>query len=248
MLEKKMKDEIIQTQAEISVLNDNTCALKSFMEQWDDDYSERLNKIDLFKPFLTKNWNHEQKKLFVKLLYHQRGHFGNILWFMGNYAPDAKSKEIILDNIREEFGKHAPSHEKLYMDFAKSMGVDLTCEFLDEEFYQPFLKEYNHGHLRWLRDHAWDHRLAAFAALERLDNLDYVGLRNIATSLGAAKTDLVFFNVHIHVQHYDAVEKSLLKELWGREPVLVQEAFSFISHYQVDIWNKISNVIFDLNV
>src|SRR5579872_3617609 len=130
--------------------------LHLFLEDWDKRYFEEIKKIPLFDKNLTRKWNKEQKQLFVKLLYHQRAHFDDILWFMGNFAPDQESKQMIIDNISDEFGMKGVSHEKLYLDFAKSMDVDLTYELLDEKYYYSFLREYNQGHLRWLRDNDWD--------------------------------------------------------------------------------------------
>lgn len=221
-------------------------SLNTFLEQWDHNYKNMLSTIDLFNEDFVKSWSYEQKQLFVRLLYHQRGHFDDVLWFMGNYAPDAKTKEIALNNIRDEFGRNAPSHEQLYMDFAKHLGVDLTYELLEETYYLPFLREYNHGHLRWLREHDWNHRFAAFAAIERLDNLDYTALRQTAEWLGVEKKGLIFFNVHIHVTHYDDTAGSDFTELWGKNEDLVRSVFTFIGDYQATIWEKIAKNIMDL--
>jgi hypothetical protein len=228
----------------VSAIEIDVAKLHQFLTSWDQAYQEKLNGIDLFKRELTSEWSKTQKQFFAKVLYHQRGHFSDVLWYMGNFAPNAKAKEMVLENIRDEFGKQGMSHESLYFDFAKSLGVDLTYELIEEKMYLPFLREYNQGHLRWLRENDWDHRLAAFAALERLDNLDYVNLRNVAISLGASKRDLVFFNVHIHVTHYDAVE-SIFSELWSTKPDVVMSAFNFIGDYQVNIWKRISDVVFE---
>lgn len=220
------------------------CKLHQFLNMWDENYKKRINRINLFNQNLIRAWDDTQKKLFVKLLYHQRAHFGEVLWYMGNIAPSYAAKEMILENIRDEFGKHGISHEELYHVFAKNMGVDLTYELVEEKIYPTFIKEYNKGHLRWLREHDWEHNLAAFAALERLDNLDYVSLRDVAIALGASKKALVFFNVHIHVTHYEDIEKSIFSELWLTRPEVVMDVFNFIGNYQIDIWKKISDAIF----
>lgn len=218
--------------------------MKDFLKTWDNNYKLSLDRIPLFDANQTSQWSKAQQQLFIKLLYHQRGHFDDILWFMGNFAPDAESKEVILGNIQEEFGNHAPSHEKLYLDFAKSHGVDLTYELLDEQWYLPFLREYNQGILHWLREHDWDHRILAFAAIERLDNLDYPALKNVAVSFGTSNRDLVFFNAHIHVTHYDSIEQSIVGQLWNRKKTLFVEVFNFIGNYQVNVWKKLSGYVF----
>jgi len=217
--------------------------LDGFLANWDRQYKAVMSKIDLFDQQKTAQWTQEQKQLFIKLLYHQRAHFDDVLWFMGNCAPTREAKEIILNNIRDELGMNGFSHEMLYLEFAKSFGVDLTYELLEEKYYYPFLKEYNQGHLRWLRDHDWSHRLSAFAAIERLDNLDYLALKELAVNIGAKSSALIFFNVHIYVKHYEETEPAFLK-LWEEQSAIIEKVFGFIGDYQLAIWKRISDAIF----
>ena len=230
---------IIQNEAEV----ESSSSLLEFLKDWDIDYKRKTKELSLFNQSIIRKWNDKQKQLFVRLLYHQRGHFGDVLWYMGNFAPNAKAKEIILSNIRDEFGRNAPSHEQLYLDFAKCLGVDLTYELLEETYYLPFLREYNQGHLRWLRDHDWEHRLAAFAAIERLDNLDYTALRDVALCLDVENKGLIFFNVHIYVKHYEEAANLDFLTLWHENNSLVRNVFAFIGDYQIDIWRKLSDNI-----
>lgn len=219
-------------------------SMKNFLEDWDKNYLKKISKIELFNDALTSAWNLEQKQFFIKLLYHQRAHFDDVLWYMGNFAPSFEAKQIILNNARDEFGMHGLSHERLYLEFANSFNVDLTYELIDEKYYFPFLREYNHGHLRWLREHDWNQRLVAFSAIERLDNLDYLALRDVAVSIGAIGKALTFFNVHIHVQHYDETE-TLFHEVWCSNSDMIKNVFEFIGDYQLDIWRKISDAVFE---
>ncbi len=216
--------------------------IEQFLAAWDEEYKKQAEKIDLFKTEITSKWSDTQRKKFVQLLYHQRAHFDDVLWFMGNFSPDSNTKEIILENMRDEFGRGKRSHEKLYLDFARDMGVDLTYELIDEEFYLPFLREYNKGHLRWLRDHDWNHRLVAFAAIERLDNVDYPFLKRIVISFNLEKINLVFFDVHMYVKHFDSIGEKFVN-LWLLQPELIATAFNFIGSYQLNIWKNISEVI-----
>ena len=218
--------------------------LDEFLDQWDINYKNSMSQIDLFKPELTSGWNLNQKQLFSKLLYHQRAHFDDVLWYVGSFGPNNEFKEMIIENTKDEFGFNGISHEKLYLEFANSLGVDLKYELLDQKYYLKFLKEYNHGHLRWLRDHDSDHMLAAFSAIERLDNLDYLGLKNVALSIGLSGKALVFFNVHIYVKHYEQTE-TIFKQLWKKRPEVVKGTFNFIAEYQLEIWRKISDAIFN---
>ena len=216
-----------------------------FFLEWDQNYQDQAKQIALFNSNLTSQWNQEQRTYFVKLLYHQRAHFDDVLWYMGNFSPDAATKEMVLNNIRDEFGKNGRSHEKLYLDFAKNMGVDLTYELIEEKFYLPFLREYNHGHLRWLRDHNPFECLVAFAAIERLDNLDYTNLKTVVESFNLENVDLLFFKVHMYVKHFEEVEGAQFNVLWENNSEMVKRVFNFIGNYQLDIWKKISDVVFN---
>jgi len=219
-----------------------------FLQEWDEEFINRTKKIALFDKSITSKWTKYQKELFVKLLYHQRSHFDDVLWYMGNFAPDSATKEMILDNIRDEFGKGGRSHEKLYLDFANCMGIDLTYELIEEKFYLPFLREYNRGHLQWLRDHDWTHRLSAFAALERLDNVDYLNLKNVVESFNLEKVDVLFFKVHIYVKHFEGAQGCQLDQIWNEQPNIIHKVFNFIGDYQIEIWKKISDTILNHNL
>ena len=218
--------------------------MEAFLENWDATYRAALKTIPLFDPAQTATWSKAQQQLFIKLFYHQRGHFDDILWYMGNFAPDAESKKVILGNIQEEFGNQAPSHEQLYLDFAKSHGVDLTYELLEERWYLPFLREFNHGLLRWLREHDWDHRILAFAAIERLDNLDYPALKDLAVSFGTLPRNLVFFNVHVYVDHYQRIQELNFEKLWENAKGSVIAGFNFVATHYLGTWRRISSHVF----
>lgn len=71
----------------------------------------------------------------------------------------------------------------MYFDFAESVGANLNEEVMTEEHYLPKIKAFNKGHLKWLHEHSNDERLCAFAAYERLDNIDYINLHKLAEAL-----------------------------------------------------------------
>ncbi len=218
--------------------------LDSFLQEWNESYQEATLAIDLFKPELTSQWTLPLKQYFIKTLYHARGHFAELLWHMGSFAPNAETKEMILTNTRDGFGKHGLSHEQLYQFFAKGWGIDLSLELLDQKWYLSFMREYIEGQLRWLMTHDWDHRLAAFAAIERLDNVDYLNLYNVAVSMGTEKKHLTFFNVHINADHFDNIFLTAFNQLWFKSPEMVQEVFNFIKDFQLDMWKKLSDTVF----
>ena len=172
------------------------------------------------------DWSVEQKQFFCKIFYHARGHLSDFLWYMGNVAPNVKSKELVLYNYAEE------------------MGVPSPKEVTDPKYYLPFLKEFNDGHLNWLKNNDWDGCLGAYSAYERLDNLDYVKLLEIAQNLGASKKGLIFLKVHSEVEHFDATT-ALLNESWQRNEETVKKAFEFIAQHQEKMWRQVSNEAFN---
>lgn len=214
-----------------------------FLTLWKQNYQEQISAIDIFNPDLTAHWSLKQKQLFVSAFYHARGHFNQFLWLLGNEAPDKLSKEIILHNIREEFGDHRLSHENLYHKFSKYFGVDTREEFLYKKNYFPFLKLFNQGHLEWLLRHDWNGKLSAFSAYEKLDNIDYPNLLKLAKSLETPDSALIFFQVHIHVKHFETTIRALL-EVWEKDARIVKEAFSFIGSHQIAMWKELSSYIF----
>src|SRR3989344_3782020 len=159
---------------------------------------------------------------------------------MANHAPDAKAKRVILDNIEEEFGSNRKSHEQLYFDFANSFGVDLIDEVVNQTSYVPFAREFNRKHLEYLANSDWDGKVIAFAAYERLDNVDYADLLSLAKNIGATKEALTFFTVHAQVQHYEmARDKFSLENLWVKEAEKVKEGFNFIAAHQNQMWKDL---------
>lgn len=217
--------------------------LQSFLDGWDKKYLEEVSKIPLFDQNLTKNWSEKQKSDFIKIFYHVRGHFHDFLWYMGNHAPDKKSKEIILKNMLEEFGEDKKSHEQLYLSFAKSMNVDLCQEIASDENYLSFLRDFNKGHLEWLSKHDWESDFCAFSAYERLDNIDYSNLLNLIKSF-KTNSDLLFFNVHIQVKHFDATWDLIVTTYQNNQNKL-KNAYNFIAEHQVNMWKKLSSAMFE---
>lgn len=221
--------------------------LQTFLTQWDNEYRESVSSLPLFNTTPELDWSSEQKQFFCKIFYHARGHLSDFLWYMGNVAPNMKSKELVLYNYSEEFGGHSPSHEQLYFFFTKEMGVPSPNDVTDPKYYLPFLKEFNDEHVNWLKTHDWDGCLGAYSAYERLDNLDYANLLVLAENLGATKKGLIFFKVHSEVEHFDATTE-LLNESWNRNEEIVRQSFEFIAKHQQKMWEKLSHEAFNYKV
>src|SRR5258708_5132895 len=103
--------------------------LDTFLQKWNEEYETKAKKITLFDKTLTSQWQDVQRKHFIKVFYHSRGHFSGFLFHLGNFAPNKILKNMILKNIEEEFSGDNPSHEQLYLDFASEEGVDLSNEY-----------------------------------------------------------------------------------------------------------------------
>ena len=156
------------------MLNKNMKELDDFLMDWDKKYKAVADTLLLFRRELVSQWSLEQRRYFIKIFYHSRGHFNDFLWHIGNFAPDKKSKDIVLENISEEFNGSYLSHEQLYLDFALSEGVDLSREYTDNQYNIKKMQQFNDAHMCWLYAHSdWHSKLSAFSAYERLDSVDY---------------------------------------------------------------------------
>lgn len=214
-----------------------------YLAQADSDYRKKLSAIPLFDSNKTLLWSKPQKKLFAAIFYHLRGHFIDFMWYLANFAPDEMTKVIVMDNIKEELGEKKFSHETLYARFAKECGINISDEIINETHYLPFAKQFNKGHLAWLAGHDADEQFAAFAAYERLDNIDYPYLTEFAASLGISSQGLAFFRVHTHVEHFSSTLEKLVP-LWERASEKVKNAVDFIYSHQLQMWQRLSDEIF----
>lgn len=215
-----------------------------FLINWDITYENEIKNIKLFNEQYNHNLSKEQKAYFVKAFYHIRGHFHDFLWYMGNHAPDVQIKEIILNNMAEEFGGNYGSHEKLYYIFAESMNINIQEEIINETTYENYILQFNKGHLTWLRNHDWFGCLAAFAAYEHLDNIDYKFLSLLANNLGASSRGITFFKVHEKISHFVPLHDLLVKA-WNNASDAIIEGFNFIGSHQLKMWHELSVRIFN---
>ena len=217
--------------------------LNHYLFEWDKTYNDQIQTVELFDTNQVKLWTDQQKKSFVSVFYHLRGHFSDFLWYMGSFAPNESAKKLIIRNIMDEFNYQGYSHDQLYLHFASAFDVDLKHELIDNHHYAQFAKAYIDGQLRWLRDHTWEERLAAFAAIERLDNIDYLNFKNVAINMGAAGSHLTFFNVHISADHFESILNNHLINLWKENEDLVKNVFEFILEYQNKMLTTLSDYI-----
>jgi hypothetical protein len=217
--------------------------LNDFITDWKDSYTDKISKIPMFDLDRAKACSLRVKQDFARVFYHARGHFQDFIWYIGNHANDSETKKVIIENIAEELNFSAKSHEQLYLDFAKSLDVDISDEFLEEKYYVPYVKDFNLGQIKWLHQHDADERFAALAAYEKLDNIDYNYLLNLADALGVSKEGKRFFKVHTLVEHFQpTVEK--LESIYNTSPDKVIRAFEFIGNHQLELWKNLSKNVF----
>jgi hypothetical protein len=216
--------------------------LGSFLEKWDRSYEREINKIPLFNMEKTLRYSSEQKESFARSFYHIRGGFYKFLWLLGNHAPNKQAKKEVLYNIDEEFGGDSVSHEQLYFEFTKGLGLDISDEFLTEKSNFPFIKDFNFKHLEWLSKNGWSGQWAAFSAYERLDNIDYKNLLMLAKKFGVADDCLGFFIVHNNADHFDRAFPRLM-DVWNCSRKDVENAFHFIKTNQIKMWENLSQLI-----
>jgi len=224
----------------------DSLTLDDFLMAIDSNYQNEVNTIDLFNPNLKKKWTQEQKTLFVQLFYHARGHFYKFLWHVGTLAQDPELKKNVLHNIAEEFGEKGKSHEQMYLDFAKSLNVDLIKEIYEEKFYLNFLRDFDMNHVKLIIQSDDAGRFLLFSAYERLDNIDYTNLLKLVESLGVTDdAGLLFFIVHSHAEHFDRLYQ-YLDNIWKhqekKEDVIC--AFEFIYGNQLTMWKQLSAAIY----
>jgi hypothetical protein len=222
-------------------------SLNDFLGALDLNYHTSILSIPLFNSLYTTAWSKHQKRYFAATFYHLRGHFINFAWYIANFSADEQTKAVILANIHDELGfDKRSSHEMLYERFAIDCNVNIHDEIVNETHYQPFAKDFNKAHLKWLSMHDDEERLAAFSAYERLDNLDYPCLTQMVESLALSPQALVFFKVHIQVKHFDSTTELLLP-VWQKNPEKIIEAFNFIYTHQYEMWSNLSQKISALN-
>lgn len=218
--------------------------LETYLQDWDRRNAEEHRDVQLFQPESVRTLTRQQKQHFAQVFYHIRGHFHDFLWLVGNRTPDKRTRDAILENIHEEWGgDYGKSHERLYFDFAQSLGVDVSQECWTEESYLPFTREFNRGHLRFLATSDWDSVYAALSAYERLDNVDYADLEKMAKAMGTGGDALLFFTVHSQVEHFDMVSQDL-EPIWNRNPEAVRNGYEFIGRHQNRMWRNLSDEVF----
>jgi hypothetical protein len=228
----------IEATTKSNTIDNGTQRIDDFLMDWDKEYQEKLNQIDMFNPTYNTTWTKAQAQYFAKVFYHSRGHFNELLWQLGNFAPNKAIKSIILHNIAEEFNGNDLSHEQLYLDFAESLGLDLSTERIEERYYLDSIRTFNLSHLLELKQYDWQGGFALFSAYERLDKIDYEALMHLPL------TDHKFFRLHRDAKHFDKTYNVLI-DIWKRNMQVIKVAFAFVARTQITMWKDLSDAIFN---
>lgn len=221
--------------------------LQDFLIFVDENYKNEITRISMFDSEKHSAWNNEQKNIFIKLFYHARGHFYKFLWCIGSRTNNGMIKNKVLENIQEEFGEEKKSHEKLYFDFSDFFGIDLRKEIFEEKFYLPFLRKFDNNHIKWIIEHDSEaFKLGLFSAYEKLDNIDYFNLFNLAKNIGVLQPKaLKFFLIHSSSSHFERLSIELNKAWESNRPEVIS-AFELIYKNQLDMWNELSKHITEI--
>jgi hypothetical protein len=218
-----------------------TQTLQQYTDQKINEYQLKAKSIKLFQPEFTKNLTLEQKQKFVLSFYHIRGKFYKFLWYLGSLAPSREYKQVVIDNIWEEFGQTI-SHEQWYYKFANEFGVDCKQEILEEKHNSQCIEDYNEEHIKFILTKPFEQVWSIFGAYEMLDNSDYQNLYKLAENLGSSKQDLVFFDIHRRAGHFETVSP-LLQQIWDKDSESVKAGFEFILNHQLQMWKDLSEKV-----
>jgi hypothetical protein len=218
-----------------------TETLQQFVETQTKEYQEKAGKLKLFQPQYAQNLTPEQKQKFALTFYHIRGKFYKFLWYLGSSAPTREYKQVVIDNLWEEFGQTI-SHEHWYYKFASEFGADCKKEILEEKYNYQWIKDYNEEHIKFILTKPFEQVWGIFGAYEALDNIDYNNLYRLAENLGSIKQGLVFFEIHRRAGHYETVS-ALLQQIWDKDLEGVKVGFDFIFEHQLQMWEKLGEEI-----
>lgn len=227
--------------------------LEFYVKKWVDDYRAKQQQISLFNPDLTAQFTLGQKRLFFERLEELRRHFNALLGELMAFAPTQVYKHALLANLKEETGvsddgREVRSHDELYNISARAVGVEMIHSIYAGRTRTPYGKRFNEEFSAWIieqlavygAERGWNRIWGAVEAYEKLDNVDYPALLELAKSFGLSGEALVFFEIHVCVEHYEHGEK-LLEGIWEKDPDSVHAGFEFIERIQLTALQALSD-------
>lgn len=221
--------------------------LDGFLRNIDRKQNLAYSQIRLFDESEITKLTDPQKKWFVKVFYHTRGHFDRLLWTRLVNSTEKEDKIKILTYIAEEAGledgQNRSSHEKLFEKFANSLGVNLTPEVTEREGNLPFVQDFNFKLINWFKKSPRKMNEILFGAYEKRDNGDYEHALKTAKALGVSGEGLDFFEVHRNANHFEKTSGNL-QEYWNDNPNIVKMGFQMIYANQLQMWQNLSDTVF----
>ena len=221
-----------------------------------DQYNSKMSELRLFSRTNTLDWL--QKQTFAIVFYHIRGHFSELIWLLGNFAPSVEYKQILLQNIAEEFGGTGISHEQMYLNFVNSFISTIRIEIAYENLQKLYedssattfnrcniAKRFNTKHQDFLKSSSsWASKWALFCTYEYLDKVDYdfllKMLKNRLSDVNGV--DFTFFEVHARADHFHDT-RQLLEKSWFHEPQEVKKGIDFTLNTQLTMWTQLSESV-----
>ena len=152
----------------------------------------------------------------------------------------------IAKNLIEELGgKKGVSHNQLYRDFLRCVGITSEKELKEPDFATQF----NQSWETFCRTSSVAEALSAIAIYEIFDKPDYKLLLNIMKNAGIPKQGLHFFQVHSVAEHFEMFEDIiswLMIQDGGEKAFLTSKNFVFQTQKKmwldllVSLTNKLS--------
>ena len=177
---------------------------------------------------------------FARAFYFIRYNFYRLNFIVGSRSgPDEIFWSGLVQSLYEEVGGGgSKSHNELYRDFLKEVGVKS-----ERGLKQPaFAVRFNQAWEEYCINAPFEEALAGVAVFEILDQPDYALLFNVMKEAGISKRGLRFFGVHAQAQHFDFFQE-IVARLWkhkrGQRSLL--KAASFVNSSQRQMWSDLLN-------
>ena len=177
---------------------------------------------------------------FAGAFYFIRYNFYKLNFIVGaRCGPDETFWSGLVHSLYEEVGGGGgKSHNELYRDFLREVGVRDEWELKQPAFAAPF----NQAWEEYCSTSPVEEALAGVAIFEILDQPDYALLFEVMKETGVSAKGLKFFEVHAHAQHFDFFQEIVSrfwKHKYSREALL--RAASFVNSSQEQMWRGLLN-------
>lgn len=173
---------------------------------------------------------------FATNFYFVRYNFYKLNFIIGSRSsPDENYWSGLVHNLYEELGGvHGKSHNELYREFLREVGVSSELDLTEPAFAVTFNRNWE--------DHCitapFIEALTAIAIYELLDQPDYKLLLDVMQGAGISQNGLRFFQVHACAQHFELFEETVVRLLTNEDQqIAISRACSFVNSSQKQMWS-----------